>query len=156
MKIDKLSLPHPVLGLGDDVSGAYQVSSNVKLGKERITVIVNHGLANATIEKLMGNDVVAFALRSIVRKLFSGNLSHPPNRIKRSRLTRQILETKWTFVFTLRQNKLYPATPLRERTRIIRVSLLRLPRAMFWLTAEAPRLLPQNAGKNSNQFPLFS
>ncbi len=60
MKIDKLSLPHPVLGLGDDVSGAYQVSSSVKLGKERITVIVNHGLANATIEKLMENDVVRF------------------------------------------------------------------------------------------------
>jgi len=60
MKIDKLSLPHPVLGLGDDVAGSYQVSSSVKLGKEQIMLIVNHGLANETIEKLMDENVVAF------------------------------------------------------------------------------------------------
>lgn len=60
MKIDKLSLPHPVLGLGDDVKGSYQVSSSVKLGKERIAVTVNHGLVNETIEKLMEDKIVAF------------------------------------------------------------------------------------------------
>lgn len=60
MRIDKLSLPHPVLGLGDDVNGFYRASPAVKLGRQNISVIVNHGVSNKTIESLLNNKAVVF------------------------------------------------------------------------------------------------
>lgn len=60
MKIDKLSLPHPVLGLGNDVEGIYRVNPSIKLGRQKITAIVNHGLSNETMEDLLIKKEVAF------------------------------------------------------------------------------------------------
>ena len=54
MKIDKLSLPHPVLGLADDVSGEYNVPDfNVKLGREKTLISIYHKLSNPTLEKMI-------------------------------------------------------------------------------------------------------
>jgi hypothetical protein len=60
MRIDKLSLPHPVLGLGDDVNGFYRASPAVKLGRQNISVIINHGVSNKTIESLLNEKAAAF------------------------------------------------------------------------------------------------
>jgi hypothetical protein len=62
MKIDKLSLPHPVLGLGNDVDGTYRVTASIRLGRFNINVIVNHGLSNKTLEDLLSDKAVAYCV----------------------------------------------------------------------------------------------
>lgn len=53
MKIINLSLPHPVLGLGDDVKGDYQVKFSVDLKEDNISLIIRHDLKNKTLEYLI-------------------------------------------------------------------------------------------------------
>ena len=53
MKIANLSLPHPVLGLGDDVKGDYEVKFSVDLNQDNTGLIIRHDLRNKTLEYLI-------------------------------------------------------------------------------------------------------
>lgn len=83
MKIDKLSLPHPVLGLGNDVDGTYRANASIRLGRYVINVIVNHGLSNKTLEDLLNEKAVAYCVeincpQTFYRKAF---LTTEPSQI---------------------------------------------------------------------------
>lgn len=75
MKINNLSFPHPVLGVGDDVNGNYTVESQIQLGRELITLQISHHLSNKTLEKLISENKAAFNMevhcqQSVYRKSF--------------------------------------------------------------------------------------
>ena len=53
MKINNLSLPHPVLGIGDDVRGSYTVDFQVKLDKNKISLEINQNVINRTLKTLI-------------------------------------------------------------------------------------------------------
>ncbi len=53
MKINKLSLPHPVLGLGDDVTGDYVASMDVVMGKDNILLNITNSLSNKSLEEMI-------------------------------------------------------------------------------------------------------
>ena len=65
MRIDILSsLPHPVLGRGDDVRGTYEVTDagSIRFERDKISIPVTHSLSNKTIENLLLNHDVAFCV----------------------------------------------------------------------------------------------
>lgn len=57
MKINNLSLPHPVLGLNDDVQGDFVVHCHVNSDEEDITLAINQKITNDNLQSLidMGN-----------------------------------------------------------------------------------------------------
>lgn len=60
MKINILSLPHPVLGRKDDVDGKYEVDASWELGREKIKLNILHKLVNNTLREMMKNNKVNF------------------------------------------------------------------------------------------------
>lgn len=60
MKINSLSLPHPVLGVGDDVDGTYTAETQVELGREQIILKVKQNLSNRTLDRLIQEHKAAF------------------------------------------------------------------------------------------------
>lgn len=60
MKINSLSLPHPVLGIGDDVEGKYTVETQVELGREQISLHIRQHLSNRTLDRLIIENKAAF------------------------------------------------------------------------------------------------
>lgn len=83
MKIDRLSLPHPVLGLGDDVEGKYEPVPSVKLGKKDIVIIIEHVLENKTLQEMIVNGNAIFCTelncpQTLYRNVF---LSREPNQL---------------------------------------------------------------------------
>jgi len=53
MRLDDLSLPHPVLGISDDVSGSFNVYAQYDLGSDVIKIKLESKLTNTTIEDLL-------------------------------------------------------------------------------------------------------
>ncbi len=75
MKINSLSFPHPVLGIGDDVSGNYSVECQVELGRETATLHIRQKLSNRTMESLILDkkavyNVEVHCRQSLYRKSF--------------------------------------------------------------------------------------
>ena len=62
MRVNRLSLPHPVLGLGDDVGGIYNVTLGKKLERHMVSITVNHQLSNKTMEALLNEEKVEFCV----------------------------------------------------------------------------------------------
>jgi len=62
MKINKLSLPHPVLGLGDDVSGDYTTSMDVVMGKDKIVINIVNNISNKSIEDMLSKKEAKFCV----------------------------------------------------------------------------------------------
>lgn len=53
MRINNLSLPHPVLGISDDVDGKYATETQVELGREQIVLHIRYKLSNRTLDRLI-------------------------------------------------------------------------------------------------------
>lgn len=62
MKISNLSLPHPVLGLGDDVEGRYLVDCDVELSNEQASLFIKHNLENKTLEGLVRDGKAVYSV----------------------------------------------------------------------------------------------
>ena len=65
MKVNKLSFPHPVLGLGDDVAGVYSIefkNESVELDRDLIKLNIKHVLANKTLEKLVSDGFAQYCI----------------------------------------------------------------------------------------------
>ena len=62
MKIDKLSLPHPVLGLGDDIAGDFRSDMDVKMGREEITINITNYIENSYIEEMVDKGIAKFCV----------------------------------------------------------------------------------------------
>ncbi len=62
MKINNLSLPHPVLGIGDDVSGKYKVNLQVALDSSRVVLIIEQILLNKTLEKFIEQGKATYSI----------------------------------------------------------------------------------------------
>lgn len=82
MKIDRLSLPHPVLGLGDDVEGKYEPIPSIRLGKEKTAISIEHVLENPTLQEMVVKGDIAFCAelncpQTLYRNVF---ISRKPNQ----------------------------------------------------------------------------
>lgn len=53
MNLNNLSLPHPVLGLGDDMQGEYSVECNKEIFIDRIILKITHALKHDTIAEMI-------------------------------------------------------------------------------------------------------
>lgn len=78
MRILNLSLPHPVLGLNDDVSGEYAPSIEAAPTEEFFIFKISHELKNDAIEKLINDGEAQFCVEvncpaTIYRKCFMSN-----------------------------------------------------------------------------------
>jgi len=62
MKINSLSLPHPVLGIEDDVRGSYTVDFQVELDKEKISFKVKQNVINRTLKTLIDSKKAVFTI----------------------------------------------------------------------------------------------
>jgi hypothetical protein len=62
MKISNISFPHPVLGVADDVRGYYEPELGVGMARHKITLSVEHSLSNKTLQKLVSDKKVFFAV----------------------------------------------------------------------------------------------
>lgn len=62
MKINSLSLPHPVLGSGDDVDGHYLADCDVSLNPNEVTLTIKHDLQNKTLENFINNDKAIYSV----------------------------------------------------------------------------------------------
>lgn len=60
MRINSLSLPHPVLGIEDDARGSYDVSPQVSLSPEKVKLALFHKLSNNSLEKIIKNNEAVF------------------------------------------------------------------------------------------------
>jgi hypothetical protein len=60
MRINSLSLPHPVLGIEDDVTGSYSVECSVALTPEKAVLSITQKLSNKTLEEMISNGNAAF------------------------------------------------------------------------------------------------
>jgi len=70
MKINSLSLPHPVLGIHDDVKGAYETQLSVQLTPDKVTLLVDHKLDNASIKGLVSSNKASFCVEVNCPKTF--------------------------------------------------------------------------------------
>ena len=92
--MSQLSLPHPVLGLGDDVSGIYKFSLVTQLERHLVSIEVSHQLSNETMEKLLGERKVEFCVevncpQTFYRDTWSTNELKQTIEIKSSKLRRK-------------------------------------------------------------------
>jgi hypothetical protein len=53
MRITNISLPHPILGLKDDIAGNFTIEPIVDLGKTEISIQIKAVVSNSTIEELI-------------------------------------------------------------------------------------------------------
>lgn len=75
MDIYNLSLPHPVLGLGDDIDGKYEILSEKEIFSDRIILMVDHVLNNVTLKEMIKRSDAIFGCeincpQTIYRKMF--------------------------------------------------------------------------------------
>lgn len=75
MDINNLSLPHPVLGLEDDIRGKYEVSSEKEIFSDRIILKFNHNLDNTTLKEMIQKNTAVFGCeincpQTIYREMF--------------------------------------------------------------------------------------
>lgn len=77
MKINNLSLPHPVLGINDDVGKfTYKPNFSVSLGKSDISLLMENLLDNPTLKKLISEKKAMFCtelncMQTVYRQSFS-------------------------------------------------------------------------------------
>lgn len=62
MRINNLSLPHPVLGKGDDVAGSFNGEYMVELGRDNIIIEFNMHLDNKTLLSMINDKKAAFTI----------------------------------------------------------------------------------------------
>jgi len=74
MKIKNLSLPHPVLGVHDDVRGAYATQLLVQLTAEKVTLAIDHKLDNESIQGLLSSGKASFVVEVNCPKTFYRNV----------------------------------------------------------------------------------
>lgn len=75
MKLSSLSLPHPVLGIEDDVNGSYRVDCSVALNPEKVALSIKQALLNDTLEEMIKDGEAIFNVevqckQTIFRKSF--------------------------------------------------------------------------------------
>jgi len=106
MKILNLSLPHPVLGLNDDVSGEYTPSIEAAPTEEFFIFKISHDLKNDAIERLIDDGKAQFCVEvscpaTIFRKCFVSR--EPFQEIK---ISQDFLRNRFdvTFFITATQN----------------------------------------------------
>lgn len=80
MKISDISLPHPILGISDDVDGNFTIEPTVELTKERIGISIKTTLSNPSLEELKVNKKCSYCVEiscqsTLYRKsfLFAGD-----------------------------------------------------------------------------------
>lgn len=106
MKILNLSLPHPVLGLNDDVSGEYTPSIEAAPTEEFFIFKIIHNLKNDAIEKLINDGKTQYCVEvncpaTIYRKCFVSNES-----FQEIKISQEFLRNRFnvTFFITATQN----------------------------------------------------
>lgn len=62
MKIINLSLPHPILGIKDDIVGNFTIDPIVELYVDRIDISLNNKVSNITLEKMLNNKTCAYCI----------------------------------------------------------------------------------------------
>lgn len=55
MRITNISLPHPILGLKDDITGNFTIEPIVDLGKDEILIEIKTTVSNSTVEELIAD-----------------------------------------------------------------------------------------------------
>jgi hypothetical protein len=71
MKVASLSLPHPVLGISNDVSGEYTVTDpEVRLSSEEIHLRFTHKLSNTTLNSMISSGKATFCVELNCVKTF--------------------------------------------------------------------------------------
>jgi hypothetical protein len=70
MRVNNISLPHPVLGKKDDVSGFYSPQISCKLGRDEIQIKIKHQLSNKSIRKLINDKIAVFTTELVCSKTF--------------------------------------------------------------------------------------
>ena len=95
MRVDVLSLPHPVLGPGDDVDGIYEAnpSGSITFGRDKISIPIVHSLDNKTMETLLANCGVAFCIevncpqtfyrKTFLRQALNDVIEIPSDKLRR-------------------------------------------------------------------------
>ncbi len=70
MKINDLSLPHPVLGYGSDVKGKHSVSTDLRMEKDDIYINAAHKLINKSLQNLIKKKKASFCTHVHCKKTF--------------------------------------------------------------------------------------
>ena len=70
MRINNLSLPHPVLGIEDDVTGTYSVECSVSLTPEKATLSIKQHLSNKTLSEMIASEEAVFNVEAHSRQTF--------------------------------------------------------------------------------------
>lgn len=75
MNITSLSLPHPVLGIGDDIKGKYDPGCDKEIFIDRIILRIKHELDNESLSKMIKNGEAVFGVeincpQTIYREMF--------------------------------------------------------------------------------------
>lgn len=60
MRISDLSLPHPVLGISDDIKGEFVVTPEITLERDSIGIELEYSLSNPSVEELIDNNKAEF------------------------------------------------------------------------------------------------
>jgi hypothetical protein len=74
MRFDSLSFPYPVLGVHDDIKGVYETQLSVQLTADKVTLVVDHNLNNASIQSLISSKKAAFSVEINCPKTFCRNV----------------------------------------------------------------------------------
>lgn len=75
MNINNLSLPHPVLGASDDISGKYDIDCEKEIFVDRVILNINHKLDNDFFSEMIKNNLAVFGVeincpQTIFREMF--------------------------------------------------------------------------------------
>lgn len=62
MRISNISLPHPILGLKDDIKGNFTIAPIVNLGKADIAIEIQVLVSNSTIEELIRDNKCGYCV----------------------------------------------------------------------------------------------
>jgi len=79
MRINSLSLPHPVLGIHDDVEGTYETELSVQLTQESVTLAIKHKLNNEGISGMISSGLALFCIEVNCPKTFYRNIFFTEN-----------------------------------------------------------------------------
>ncbi len=70
MKINDISLPHPVLGYGNDVKGKHTTSVVLKMEKDNVDIEVTHKLINKSLLGIIKKKRASFCAHVYCKKTF--------------------------------------------------------------------------------------
>lgn len=75
MNINNLSFPHPVLGVGDDISGKYDVDCEKEIFVDRVILKIDHKLDNTSLFEMINKNSAIYGveikcLQTVYRQMF--------------------------------------------------------------------------------------